>query len=58
MYFLFDVYVFCEVCYGKCYNFEMLEVYYKGKNIFDILDMMVEDVVEFFKYIFKIYCKL
>lgn len=58
MYFLFDVYVFCEVCYGKWYNFEILEVYYKGKSIVDVLEMMVEDVVEFFKYILKIYCKL
>lgn len=33
MYFLLDVYVFCEVCYGMCYNSEILEVYYKEKNI-------------------------
>ncbi len=49
MHFLPDVYVPCEVCGGKRYNRETLEVKYKGKNIFDILDMTIEDAVEFFK---------
>ena len=49
MHFLPDVYVPCEVCGGKRYNRETLEVKYKGKSIFDILDMTIEDAVEFFK---------
>lgn len=49
MHFLPDVYVPCEVCGGKRYNRETLEVKYKGKSIYDILDMTVEDAVEFFK---------
>ena len=49
MHFLPDVYVPCEVCGGKRYNRETLEVKYKGKTIFDILDMTIEDAVEFFK---------
>ena len=48
----------CEVCHGKRYNSETLEVHYKGKNISDILDMTVEDAVEFFKHIPKIHRKL
>ncbi|MBQ4059582.1 MAG: excinuclease ABC subunit UvrA [Lachnospiraceae bacterium] len=48
MHFLPDVYVPCEVCGGKRYNRETLEVLYKGKNIFDILDMTVEEACEFF----------
>lgn len=57
MYFLLDVYVLCEVCYGKWYNCEMLEVKYKDKNIFEVLGMIIEDGVEFFVNIFKIKCK-
>lgn len=49
MHFLPDVYVPCEVCGGKRYNRETLEVQYKGKSIYDILDMTIEDAVEFFK---------
>ena len=48
MHFLPDVYVPCEVCGGKRYNRETLDVHYKGKNIFDVLDMTVEEAVEFF----------
>ena len=49
MHFLPDVYVPCEVCGGKRYNRETLEVRYKGKNIYDVLDMTVEDAVPFFE---------
>jgi excinuclease ABC subunit A len=49
MHFLPDVYVPCEVCHGQRYNRETLEVKYKGKSIYEILDMTVEDAVEFFK---------
>ena len=49
MHFLPDVYVPCEVCEGKRYNRETLEVKYKGKNIYDVLDMTVEEALEFFK---------
>ena len=49
MHFLPDVYVPCEVCQGKRYNRETLEVRYKGKNIFDVLDMTVEEAVKFFE---------
>jgi excinuclease ABC subunit A len=48
MHFLPDVYVPCEVCKGKRYNRETLEVKYKGKNIFDVLDMNVTEALEFF----------
>ncbi|MBT2693613.1 excinuclease ABC subunit UvrA [Bacillus sp. ISL-55] len=58
MHFLPDVYVPCEVCHGKRYNRETLEVKYKGKNISDILDMTVEAAVEFFANIPKIARKL
>ncbi|WP_108671617.1 excinuclease ABC subunit UvrA [Peribacillus acanthi] len=58
MHFLPDVYVPCEVCHGKRYNRETLEVKYKGKNISDILDLTVEDAVEFFENIPKIHRKL
>lgn len=58
MHFLPDVYVPCEVCHGKRYNSETLEVHYKGKNIADILEMTVEDAVEFFQSIPKIQRKL
>ena len=49
MHFLPDVYVPCEVCQGKRYNRETLEVKYKGKNIFDVLDMTVEEALPFFE---------
>ncbi len=58
MHFLPDVYVPCEVCHGKRYNSETLEVHYKGKSIADILEMTVEDAVEFFEPIPKIRRKL
>lgn len=58
MHFLPDVYVPCEVCHGKRYNRETLEVQYKGKNISDILNMTVEDAVSFFENIPKINRKL
>lgn len=49
MHFLSDVYVPCEVCHGKRYNRETLEVKYKGKNIYDVLDMTVEEAIQFLK---------
>ena len=49
MHFLSDVYVPCEVCHGKRYNRETLEVKYKGKNIYDVLDMTVEEAIDFFQ---------
>lgn len=55
MHFLPDVYVPCEVCKGKRYNRETLEVKYKGKSIFDVLDMSVSEGVEFFKNVPSIY---
>jgi excinuclease ABC subunit A len=58
MHFLPDVYVPCEVCQGKRYNSETLEVHYKGKNIADVLAMTVEDAVAFFQHIPKIHRKL
>jgi excinuclease ABC subunit A len=58
MHFLPDVYVPCEVCRGKRYNRETLEVKYKEKNIADVLDMTVEDALEFFKHIPRIKRKL
>jgi excinuclease ABC subunit A len=58
MHFLPDVYVPCEVCHGKRYNRETLDVHYKGKNISDILDMTVEDAVAFFENHPKIARKL
>ncbi|MFS0962986.1 excinuclease ABC subunit UvrA [Enterococcus durans] len=58
MHFLPDVYVPCEICHGKRYNSETLEVHYKGKSIADILEMTVEDAVEFFEPIPKIRRKL
>ena len=58
MHFLPDIYVPCEVCKGKRYNRETLEVKYKGKNIFDILDMTVEEAMAFFENHKKIYRKL
>ena len=53
-----DVYVPCEVCKGRRYNRETLEVRYKGKNIADVLDMTVEQAVEFFLHIPRIHRKL
>ena len=58
MYFLPDIYVPCEVCKGKRYNRETLEVHYKGKNIADILDMSVDRAYEFFRDIPRIERKL
>ncbi len=58
MHFLSDVYVPCEVCKGKRYNRETLEVKYKGKNIFDVLDMTIEEALGFFSNIPKIKNKL
>ena len=49
MHFLPDVYVPCEVCKGRRYNRETLEVKYKGKNIYDVLDMTVEEAMHFFE---------
>jgi len=46
--FLMDIYVPCELCHGKRYNRETLEIHYKGKNIFEVLAMTVEDAREFF----------
>ena len=58
MHFLADVYVPCEVCNGARYNRETLEVKYKGKNIYDVLEMTVEEALEFFSHIPKIQRKL
>ena len=58
MHFLPDIFVPCEVCGGKRYNRETLEVRYKGKNIFEVLDMTVEESVEFFKNVPSIYNKV
>lgn len=58
MHFLPDVYVPCEVCKGKRYNRETLEVKYKGKSIADVLEMTVEDATEFFENIPKIHRKI
>ncbi|WP_242258428.1 excinuclease ABC subunit UvrA [Streptococcus thoraltensis] len=58
MHFLPDVYVPCEVCHGTRYNSETLEVHYKGKTIADILEMTVDDAVEFFAAIPKIARKI
>ena len=58
MHFLPDVYVPCEICKGKRYNRETLEVRYKGKNISEVLEMTIEEAVAFFQPIPKIYRKL
>ena len=58
MLFVPDVYVECEECHGKRYNKETLEVYYKGKNIYDVLKMSVKEALEFFKNHPKIKNKL
>ncbi|MGB0846771.1 MAG: excinuclease ABC subunit UvrA [Thiolinea sp.] len=58
MHFLPDVYVTCEVCEGKRYNRETLDIRFKGKNISEVLDMTVEDACEFFSAVPSIYAKL
>ena len=58
MHFLPDVYVPCEICHGRRYNSETLEVHYKEKNISEVLEMRVSDAVDFFKHIPKIERKL
>ena len=58
MHFLADVYVPCEVCGGKRYNEETLDIRYKGKNIYEVLEMTVEEALEFFEHIPKIHKKL
>ncbi len=58
MHFLPDVYVPCEVCHGKRYNQETLDVTYKGKNIYEVLDMTVEDALSFFENHPRIHRKL
>ena len=58
MHFLPDVYVPCEVCHGKRYNRETLQVKYKGKSISDVLDMTVDEAVEFFAPVPSVYGKI
>jgi excinuclease ABC subunit A len=58
MHFLPDVYVPCEVCKGKRYNRETLEIHYKGKNVAEILEMTVEEALDFFKVVPSIHNKL
>ena len=58
MHFLPDIYVPCEVCHGKRYNRETLEVHYKGKNIYDVLNMRVSEAVKFFDHVPSIRRKL
>ncbi|MBQ4148945.1 MAG: AAA family ATPase, partial [Clostridium sp.] len=58
MHFLPDIYVPCEVCGGKRYNRETLDVHYKGKNISDVLNMTVEESLDYFKNVQKIYTKV
>ena len=58
MHFLADVYVPCDVCHGKRYNKETLQIKYKGKNISEVLDMRVSEAIEFFQNVPKIYNKL
>lgn len=58
MQFLSDVYVTCDVCQGKRYNRETLEIKYKGKNIYDILKMTVDEAADFFSNHYKIFSKL
>ena len=58
MNFLPDIYVPCEVCDGKRYNRETLDIRYKGKNIYEVLDMTVEEALDFFKHIPTIHRKI
>ncbi len=58
MHFLADIYVTCDVCKGKRYNRETLEVLYKGKSIYDVLEMTVEEALDFFSAVPAIYRKL
>ena len=58
MHFLPDIYVPCEVCKGKRYNRETLEVRYKGKNIYEVLDMTVEEALPFFENLPRLYNKI
>ena len=58
MHFLPDVYVPCDVCRGRRYNRETLDVYYKGRNIADVLDMTVNEGLEFFDAVPRIKAKL
>ena len=58
MHFLPDVYVACEVCHGTRYNRETLDIKYKGKNIYDVLDMRVEEAIVFFENVPKVYKQL
>ena len=58
MHFLSDIYVPCEVCGGKRYNRETLEVRYKGKNIYEVLDMTVDEALELFEALPRLYAKL
>ncbi len=58
MHFLPDIYVPCEVCKGKRYNRETLEVHYKGKNIYEVLEMTVEEALPFFENLPRIYNRL
>lgn len=58
MHFLADVFVPCEVCGGKRYNEETLDIRYKGKNIYEVLEMTVEEALDFFEHIPKIHKKL
>ncbi|MCI8785464.1 MAG: excinuclease ABC subunit UvrA [Eubacterium sp.] len=58
MHFLPDVYVPCEVCHGKRYNRETLDVKYKGKSIYDVLNMTVEEALEFFQNVPSVYRKI
>ena len=58
MHFLPDIYVPCEVCKGKRYNRETLEVRYKGKNIYEVLEMTVEEALPFFENLPRLYNKL
>lgn len=58
MHFLSDVYVACDVCHGKRYNRETLEIYYKSKNIHEVLDMSVEEALDFYKAVPSIKKKL
>ena len=58
MHFLPDIYVPCEVCKGKRYNRETLEVHYKGKNIYEVLEMTVDEALPFFENLPRIYNRL